>query len=175
MTENRSFLQKYAMRFGSFMGIYWILKFILFPLGFSIPFLQLLFLLFTAGVPFLGYYYVRSYREKICGGSIGFVHAWLFTLFMYMFAALLTSVAHYIYFQFIDHGYIVNTYMGLLKNFKAMKIPGIGNSISQLEDALNVASTLRPIEITMQLISQNVLYGSVLAIPTALIVKKKNN
>lgn len=173
MTENRTFLQKYAMQFGSFMGIYWILKFALFPLGLSMPFLQLLFLFFTACVPFLGYYYVRLYREKICGGGIGFVHAWLFTLFMYMFAALLTSVAHYIYFQFIDHGYIVNTYIGLLKEFKSLKMPGFGNSISQLEDALNVASTLRPIEITMQLISQNVLYGSILAIPTALIVKKK--
>ncbi len=30
---NRSYLQKYAMHFGTYMGIYWILKFILFPAG----------------------------------------------------------------------------------------------------------------------------------------------
>ena len=48
MTENRSYLQKYAMHFGTYMGIYWILKFILFPLGLHIPFLSILFV-FSAG------------------------------------------------------------------------------------------------------------------------------
>ena len=43
MTESRSNLQKYAMHFGTYMGVYWILKFILFPLGLSIPFLLFLF------------------------------------------------------------------------------------------------------------------------------------
>ena len=108
MTENRSYLQKYAMHFGTYMGIYWILKFILFPLGFHIPFLSLLFVILTLAVPFIGYHYVKMYRDKICGGSIQFSHAVLFTIFMYMFASLLVAVAHYAYFQFIDHGFIIN-------------------------------------------------------------------
>ena len=101
------------MHFGTYMGIYWILKFILFPLGFHIPFLSLLFLILTLSVPFIGYYYVRMYRDKICGGSIQFSHAVLFTIFLYMFASLLVAVAHYIYFQFIDHGFIINSYTQL--------------------------------------------------------------
>lgn len=96
MTENRNYLQKYAMHFGTYMGAYWILKFILFPLGFTIPFLSLLFMGLTIGVPFIGYHYVKMYRNKICGGAISFAHACLFTLFMYMFASLLVAVAHYI-------------------------------------------------------------------------------
>ena len=113
MTENRSYLQKYAMHFGTYMGIYWILKFILFPLGFHIPFLSLLFVILTLAVPFIGYHYVKMYRDKICGGSIQFSHAVLFTIFMYMFASLLVAVAHYAYFQFIDHGFIINSYIQL--------------------------------------------------------------
>ena len=83
------------MHFGTYMGIYWILKFILFPLGFHIPFLSLLFVILTLAVPFIGYHYVKMYRDKICGGSIQFSHAVLFTIFMYMFASLLVAVAHY--------------------------------------------------------------------------------
>ena len=113
MTENRSYLQKYAMHFGTYMGIYWILKFILFPLGFHIPFLSLLFVILTLSVPFIGYHYAKMYRDKICGGSIQFSHAMLFTIFMYMFASLLVAVAHYAYFQFIDHGFIINSYIQL--------------------------------------------------------------
>ncbi len=47
----------------------------LFPLGFHIPFLSLLFVILTLAVPFIGYHYVKMYRDKICGGSIQFSHA----------------------------------------------------------------------------------------------------
>ena len=96
------------MHFGTYMGAYWILKFILLPLMFAIPFFQLLYVILTLAVPIIGYYYVKIYRDKVCGGAIQFSHAVLFTIFMYMFASLLVAVAHYIYFQFIDHGFIFN-------------------------------------------------------------------
>ena len=51
------------MHFGTYMGVYWILKFILFPLGLSIPFLLFLFFGLTLGVTFMGYYYARTYRK----------------------------------------------------------------------------------------------------------------
>ena len=109
MAENRGYMQRYAMLFGTYMGGFWILKFILFPVGLSVPFLLFLFMGLTLCVPFMGYYYARMYRNQVCGGGISFLHAWIFTVFMYMFYALLAAVAHYIYFRFIDHGYVINT------------------------------------------------------------------
>ena len=35
MAENRGYMQRYAMLFGTYMGGFWILKFILFPVGLS--------------------------------------------------------------------------------------------------------------------------------------------
>lgn len=173
MLENRNYLQKYAMHFGTYMGIYWVLKFILFPLGLSIPFLLFLFVGLTLGVPFMGYYYTKMYRDKICGGEIRFLHAWMFTVFMYMFAALLTAVAHFVYFRFIDQGFVVNTYTAIIDGFLHSDIAGIETYSSQLKDTMNAISSLSPIEISLQLLSQNVFYGSILALPTALIVMKK--
>ncbi|WP_321331796.1 DUF4199 domain-containing protein [uncultured Bacteroides sp.] len=173
MTENRIHLQKYAMHFGTYMGAYWILKFILFPIGLTIPFLLFLFLGLTLGVPFMGYYYTRMYRNKICGGEIRFVHAWLFTVFMYMFAALLTAMAHFLYFRFLDHGYIIATYTSMLNGALQANLPGMETYIVQLKDAMATVRMLSPIQITLQLLSQNIFYGSILAIPTALIVMKR--
>lgn len=173
MTENKNSLQKYAMQFGTYMGIFWIFKFILFPLGITIPFLQLLFLILTIAVPFLGYYYVRMFRNKICGGSISFMQAWIFTIFMYMFAALLVAVAHYIYFRFIDHGFLYSSVQNALQEVGALKINGTEDVLKQYEEALNIINSFTPIELTMQLISQNVMFGSIIAIPTALFVMKK--
>lgn len=166
-------MQRYAMQFGTYMGGFWILKFILFPLGLTAPFLSLLFLGLTLGVPFMGYYYARMYRNQVCGGSISFPHAWMFTVFMYMFAALLVAVAHYIYFRFIDHGYIINAFESQIELLAQSGIPGIDTYIDMYNEMLATARMLTPIDITIQMVSFNVFYGSLLAIPTALFVMKR--
>ncbi len=166
MAENKGYMQ-YAMLFGTYLGGYWILKFILFPLGLTIPFLSFLFVGLTLCVPFMGYYYVRMYRNTVCSGSISFLHAWIFTVFMYMFAALLTAVAHYIYFRFIDHGFVINAYESQIDILNKSGVPDRTTIQTCFKKHWNWKS-LTPIDITMQLVSWNVFCGSLLALPTAL-------
>lgn len=173
MTESKGYLQRYAMLFGTYLGGFWILKFILFPLGLAVPFILVLYAGLTICVPFMAYYYVRMYRNHVCNGSISLLHAWIFTVFMYIFAALLAAVAHYIYFRYIDHGFVLNAYESLLNTFTDKALPGMEVYITQFKDALSVMRSLSPIDITMQLMSQNVFYGALLAIPTALFVMKR--
>lgn len=177
MTENRGYTQRYAMLFGTYMGGFWILKFILFPVGLSVPFLLFLFMGLTLCVSFMGYYYARMYRNQVCGGGISFLHAWIFTVFMYMFAALLAAVAHYIYFRFIDHGYVINTCETMVDTLAQSNMPGMDSYIATYQEALETARLLSPIDITLQMISSNVFWGSILAFPTALFVmrRKKDN
>ena len=104
------------MRYGTGMGLLWAFKFMLFPLGLRIPFLQLLFIVLTIGVPFLGYIFAKKFRERHCDGSITFSRAFLFTTFMYMFASLFVAVVHYIYFRYIDGGFVFEAYPFHLKS-----------------------------------------------------------
>lgn len=175
MTENKGYLQRYAMLFGTYLGGFWILKFILFPLGITVPFLFSIFIGLTLCVPFMAYYYVRMYRNMVCGGTISFLHAWIFTVFMYMFAALLTAVAHYIYIRFIDQGFILNSYETMLNSWEITykAVPGIDAYIEQLREGLSQVRLLTPIKSTMQMMSMNVFTGSLLAIPIALFVMKR--
>ena len=64
MTERKPTLQECAMRYGTGMGLLWSFKFMLFPLGLRIPFLLLLFIVLTLGVPILGYIFAKKYRES---------------------------------------------------------------------------------------------------------------
>lgn len=168
-------MQRYAMLFGTYMGIFWIVKFIFFPLGLSVSFLLFLFVGLTICVPFMGYRYARIYRDQVCGGSIGFLHAWVFTVFMYMFAALLAAVAHYIYFRFIDQGHIVNTCENLINTVAQSNVPGMDMDayIAIYREALDETRKITAIEWTMQMMSSNFLWGSLLAVPTALSVMKR--
>jgi hypothetical protein len=174
MADNRINTQKHAMSFGTYMGLFWIAKFSLLPLGLTNPLLLILFFGLTLAVPFMGYYYARIFRDKVCGGEIRFLRAWIFMIFMYMFAALLTAMAHYIYFRFIDKGFIVNTYIEILDSGAFANISGIEEYITQWKELVNVIRSMTPIELTLNLMSQNVFYCTVLSLLIAPFVMKKN-
>ena len=173
MTTDRPIaIQEHAMRFGTYMGVFWIIKFILLPLGFQMPLLQLLFILCTVFVPILGYIYARRFRNLYCEGTISFFRAFLFVVGMYVFAAMLTAIGHYIYFQFIDHGYLFDMYRQQLNEVKAVAQGDLAQSMDQLMVAFDTVSALSPIQLTFQLITQNAFYGILLALPTGLVVMK---
>lgn len=177
MTYNRNILQKFATLYGTYLGLYWAIKFILLPLGFSMPILMLVFFVLTLFVPFIAWYLAKTYRDKCCYGVITFGHACLFTIFMYMFAALLTAVVHYTYFQFIDQGYFLNSYTTMVKQFFAMNNGASAELAAQkqlINEAIKQAQSITPIDITMQMLSWNVLFGSIISFPTALFVMRKD-
>ena len=154
------------------MGIFWTIKFILFPLGMTNPLLLMLFFFLTLVVPVVGYQFARKYRDRECGGVISYSRAFLFTAFMYMFAALFATIIHYVYFKYIDNGLIVNTYYDMLNQLSAGATGELETSINQIREALDVIAQLTPVEISLQLISQNIFYCIIIAIFTALLVMR---
>lgn len=178
MTANKKpTLQQDSMRYGTLMGIFWTLKFILFPLGMNTPALLVgFFLLSFIGVPVLGYRFALQYRNHECQGAISWSRAFLFIAFMYFFAALFTTIAHYIYFCYLDNGLIVSTYQNMLTQMTDIaNTDEMRTSLEQFQQALDVISGLTPLEISLQLLMQNIFYCTMLAIPTALLVKKGRN
>jgi hypothetical protein len=160
------------MRYGTVMGIFWTLKFVLFPMGMQSPLLLMAFFLLTLIVPVAGFFLVRQYRDRECGGVLSFSRAFLFTSFMYLFAALFATIAHYVYFRYIDGGLIVNTYQDMLTQMEAIATADMKASLDQFQQALDIIAALSPLEISIQLITQNVFYCTLIALPTALLVKR---
>ena len=172
MTDQRKNFQEAAMRYGTMMGIFWTLKFVLFPMGMQSPLLLMAFFLLTLIVPVAGFFLVRQYRDRECGGVLSFSRAFLFTSFMYLFAALFATIAHYVYFRYIDGGLIVNTYQDMLTQMEAIATADMKASLDQFQQALDIIASLSPLEISIQLITQNVFYCTLIALPTALLVKR---
>ena len=175
MTQpHTSNLQQDAMRYGTLMGIFWTLKFALFPLGMNMPALLVAFFALTVvGVPLLGISFARQYRDRQCAGVLPFSKAFLFTAFMYLFATLFATIAHYIYFRYLDNGLIVSTYQDMLTQMTAVATEEMKPSLDQFQQALDIIASLSPLDISMQLITQNIFYCTLIALPTALIVRRK--
>ena len=164
MTDKKRNFQEDAMRYGTVMGIFWTLKFVLFPMGMQSPLLLMAFFLLTLIVPVVGFFMVRQYRDRECGGAITFSRAFLFTSFMYLFATLFVTIAHYIYFRYLDHGMIVNTYQDMLDQMAGVATTDMKASLDKFQQALDIIAGLSPLEISIQLITQNVFYCTLLAL-----------
>lgn len=92
---------------------------------------------------------------------------------MYMFASLFVAVVHYIYFHFIDGGFVFEFYQNMINQFKTTAQAELLPSIDQLQEAFDMVAALTPLQITFQLISNNIFYGMLIAIPTALLIMRK--
>lgn len=162
-----------AMRAGTVMGVFWIVKFVFFPLGLGNLFLLTLFGVLTCAVPFIGYRLTRIYRDRSMGGQMSFLQAWVFGMWMYLFASMLAAVAHFVYFSFIDHGYVLGYYQNTIDAFAAAVPAGEKALVEQMQLALDVFYQFTPTDIVWQLLSQNVFYGSIIALITAPVVMRR--
>ena len=173
-------LTQNAMRYGTGMGLFWIAKFFILLFGlFSGSYLllalsYLIFLLGTVSVPLIAFFMARRFRKRVCGGFLRFGSAWMFVTFIYLFAALLAAVGHYAYFQFLDGGAFFQTLFSLANDSDLNAHPELKEMFAQSRD---VFLSLTPIDITMQMLSSNILYGTLQALLIALFVARrpKNN
>ena len=175
MKEQKLTVQEGAMRYGTYMGIFWAAKFCLFPLGMKMPLLLIFFFILTFAVPFVGYKMVRQYRDRYMPEGFTFSSAFLFTNLLYVFAGLFTSVFHYIYFRFLDKGMIIETYQQVIEEFNEVAAGEMKASLEQLQQSLDLIASLTPLEITWQLLSQNIFNCLIIAIPTALFLAHRHN
>lgn len=174
MKNKKPTLHEVAMRSGTAMGIFWIFNFIVFLLGLRIPFLTLLFVGLSLTVPLIIYRLAKAYRKVHCENSITFGQAFLFINSVVFFATMLTAVAHYIYFRYIDQGFIFGQYSTALESLKeAMPEANLLQTIEQMEEALTQLSLLTPIEMTFQLISQNIFFGIIMSLIIAPFIMRK--
>lgn len=166
--------KQHAMYFGVYLGIYMILKFILFPLALVVPFLSFFYVALTIGLPFVTYFYTRMYRNRVCDGVITFGKAFFFTVQIYFYGALLVSVAHFVYFQFIDNGFLVENMLNIFD--QVLEASADSDNYEALEQSINTATDtlakMTPTSMTFDFLFTNIKLGFILALPTALVLRR---
>ncbi len=169
----------YAMNFGAVVGVYYIAKFCLFPMSLRSTFAGLLFIGLTLVVPVFVYKLTRLYRDRYVVGNLTFVHALAFAMLTMGFGSLLASVAHYIYFAFIDGGAMVGALEQSIEqmasllsteNITEMNIEQsalFDDYISMLRTTAEQIRELTPIDMTIGMLSNNLSWSVVVALPVA--------
>lgn len=164
----------YARVYGLYMGIFWAVKFVFFPLGFSYPVFSFIFLLLTIMVPFVGAWFVKKIRDGVLDGRLGFWQAFLLSTNIYMYASLIAAIVHFIYFRFIDNGFILNSYLESVNRMQELLGSGeAAANIEMLKANVELMGTLSPIQIVFSLLSNNVVFGLFISLLAAVFLKRR--
>lgn len=157
-----------AMLYGALMGLFWIVKYLFFMFGFHWPFFDMVYWGLTFLVPVLAYVMTLYYKHDI-GGHISFLHAWQFGFLLYLFAALLVSLLHFVFYRFVaPPDYITNTFHQTVLLLKEVDLP------ADVQAAIDKMEVPSPILMVFSQLLNNIIYGIIFSIPVALLACRKN-
>ena len=187
-SQEQPSLIHYAMNFGAVMGVYYIVKFCLFPMSLSSTFAGMLFIVLTLMVPLLMYRLTIIYRDRYMHGKgMTFAHALAFAMLTMSFGSLLVSVAHYVYFAFIDGGAMVNALEQSIEQMSellateeiAQESIAQGATIDEYIGMLHTTAAqiraLTPIDMTISMLSSNLSWSVIVALPVAALISLRKH
>lgn len=159
---------------GAMLGGLWILSFACFIGEFFSPVLGLAAVAVGIGSLVFAILRLRHYRDFVLSGSISFLHGYAYLMHVFFYSALLMAAGQFVYFQFLDHGFMLSQYAEAMSTpeFKAMlDLYGVkGSEINMLIDNLGA---LRPIDIALQFLTTNIILGTVASLPMAAMMARK--
>ncbi|WP_295433767.1 DUF4199 domain-containing protein [uncultured Prevotella sp.] len=167
-------IKAFARIDGAIMGVMWIISFACFIAQFYMPLLNMAALIFGIASIIVSAIRLRNFRDNILDGMISYWRAYGYSLLTYFYAALLLAAAQYIYFQFIDHGFLLNQYTAMTSSpeFKSM-MTLYGIKADEMKLTMDTIATLRPIDIALQFLTTNLFFGIVISWPMAALIKSK--
>ena len=159
LMKNKGLLLLIAMYYGRPLGLFWALKYVFFIWGVSHPAVGIIYWILTLFTLFMAYVFTDVYRRRI-GGRISFFHAWTFGVLLYFFAAIIVSLAHYVFYRYLaSPNYIADLMEAATTILKQVN--------PQMEETLRQMPLPTPIRLTLQDILGNALYGAIFSVPVA--------
>lgn len=164
-------LRAFARNDGAFLGILWIVSFVLTMLSPKFQLLGTLGLTFAFLTPFFVARRIRMFRDNIREGVLSYWNGYSYSMSMFFYAALLLALVQYLWFAFADDGTFLATALDQMRQMLlANKYPE-----TEVNAAIGEMKTMRPIDWALYFLSTNVITGFVLSIIIALITKRKDN
>ena len=169
-TDNRNFYNS-AMLGGTLLGLLWIAMYASCIAGFGSPLFTLLFLALNIASPFYAGHLAKSYCRNVCNGIFPFGKAFTFIFVMYFCASLLSAVAHFVYFQFLDNGFIMQLLMETSKIMEENKAQ-FGELGTEFNKSVELFLSIGTKGIVFNMFTSNIMNGIILSAIIALFVKR---
>jgi hypothetical protein len=109
------------------------------------------------------------FRDVECEGFISFGKVFLYILLTFFYAALISSVVKFVYFKFINTGYLEIMFQETMKAMQMMKYPINDTSVEQMK------GMLKPASFSFIYIWFNLSLGAIVGLIMAAFIKKNKS
>ena len=171
MNKGNNALTQFAMKYGTQLGILWIVAFFTYVKALVMPEISIIFLMLLIASPIYAVYLGIKYRKKECNNRLNFISSWALMIIIHFCAALLSAIACYIYFQYMDNGAALSAFKEQIDAYQAMNISE--EMKNAFTETYNILANLNASDICMQYLLSNIFISTFLSPLTALIVYKK--
>lgn len=162
-------LRAFAAQYGAVVGLMWIVSFAFYIIGLTRPLVSNVGLIIGLLSVVTAGFLIRKFRGEVF--PLRFGQSWWMATLIFMYASLLMAVAQFVYFRYIDNGLLLQTYSTIMQQPEAVAMM---QSMMPGEDAAEVSrqvidllKSISPIQLTFEFLVYNLMFGFLLAIPTA--------
>ncbi len=162
-------LKAFARQDGAFMFLLWLVSFACYIFAPESPFGSLL----AIATPFFLGWRLVSFRNEALDGVISFRRALAYCLYCFLYASLIFAVAQYIYFRFIDHGVFLSNLNNAMQIVEPVYRQN-GIDTTPLQSGIQAFTGLKPLEVALLFMMQNLIIGAVVSPLVALACRRKS-
>ena len=139
-------LKAYARQDGFFLALLWIASFASYIMGLSNQMLAMAALLMAVMSPFFVANRLKKFRDVGREGVISFGRSYAYTIFVFFYGAVLLAVAQYLYFAYLDNGYLVNSFARMMNTDEGRLMLEQYGMTKMVDDSLAEMAATRPID-----------------------------
>ena len=168
-------LKAFARQDGALLALLWIGGFACYILGLSNPMMGLAALVLICASPFFAASRLRHFRDYGRDGIISFARSYAYSILIFFYAGILLAIAVYLYFAFIDNGYVIGKVMDTIQSPEGQKIIQFYGMEADMNEHMNMIAEMRPIDYALNMLTINIITGFILGIPIAAVMQKAKN
>ena len=166
-------LKAYARQDGFFLAILWIASFASYIVGLSNQVLAIAAMLMAVMTPFFVANRLRKFRDEGREGVISFGRSYAYTIFVFFYGAVLLAVVQYLYFAYMDNGYLVSSFAKMMSTEEGKAMLEQYGMTQMVDDSLAEMAMTRPIDYALNILTINISLGFILGVPIGLIMQRK--
>lgn len=165
-------LKAFARIDGVRLALLWVASFTCYIVGIANPLYGMVAIVLMIATPFLVSRRLVKFRDESLGGAISFGRGWGYSVYVFFYASILLALAQYVYFAYIDQGYLLSSFTEALSSSEAKQMVEQYGAQQMIQESMEELSQMRPIDYVLNILTVNIFIGAVLGLPIAALIKK---
>ena len=113
-----------------------------------------------------------KFRDYGRDGIISFRSGYAYTVFVFFYGGVLFAVAQYLYFAFMDHGFLLSQFSKMVSSEEMQQVLKQYGMTQMVDETMQEMANTRPIDYALNMLTVNISLGFILGLPLGLIMQR---